>query len=443
MTSAEDIVRSTTQAIAGTVSDVPPLRLPHDQDELAPAAPAFPEPAAGAPRAPRAHRAHRSRAWVAPIAAAAAVIALAVSLVIVRDAPNGRGVSPSAGASVSRVPPHYVALIRPGKSPAQASLAIGDTISGARLATIAPPRGSSFIGVTGAADDRTFVVSTMRMARNGVPSFAVTWYLLRIASAHAGYTLTKLAIPDMRSWGVQAIALSGSGRELAMTLYPANSRTSSFWELRIYSVATGKLLRSWSSRGSTVLLGFAVTLPGLQDQPLSWADGDRGVVFPTFVVAGNGLRESKRLIDVTSRSGKLIANSRVIWSAPAKPGAPRCIQESPQVTADGKTVLCVSESVSGGNQGSGRVTLEWLAYSVSAPAAQPRVLYRVTVRAPRSDARLIRLLWSDASGSTLIIEWSVARSTTASTVHTGIISHGRFRPIPAIPGPPDFPTVTW
>lgn len=429
MTSAEDIVRSTTRAIAGTVSDVPPLRLPHDQDELAPAALAFPAPAARAPRA------HRSRAWVAPIAAAAAVIALAVSLVIVRDAPNGRGVSPSAGASVSSVPAHYVALLRPGKGSGPSSLAIGDTITGARLATIPPPRGSSFIGVTGAADDRTFVVSTMRMPRNGYPSLAVTWYLLRIAPGHAGYTLTRLAIPDMRSWAVQAIALSGSGRELAMTLYPARSSTRS-WELRIYSVATGKLLRSWSASGSTDLLGLVVTVPGLQDQPLSWADGDRGVVFPTFVIAGKGARESERLIDVTSGSGTLIAKSRAIWTEPDKPGVPRCVQDSPQVTADGRTVQCVSQSAGGG-----RVTLEWLAYSVSAPAAPPRVLYRVGVRAPGSDARLIRILWSDASGSTLIVEWSVARSITSSTAHFGIISHGRFRAIPPIPGTPDWIVV--
>lgn len=436
MTSAEDIVRSTTRAIAGTVSDVPPLRLPHDQDELAPAALAFPEPAARAPRA------HRSRAWVAPIAAAAAVIALAVSLVIVRDAPNGGGVSPSARPAVSGVPPYYVALYRLGKSPAPFGLAIGNTFTGARLATIAPPRGSSFIGVTGAADDRTFVVSTMPMPRNGFPSLAVTWYLLRIAPGHAaGYELSRLAIPDMRSWAVQGIALSGSGRELAMTLYPARSATSS-WELRIYSVATGKLLRSWSTSGSTDLLALVVTVPGLQDQPMSWADGDRGVVFPTFVISGRGARESERLIDVTSRSGKLIADSRVIWRAPAKAGAPGCIQDSPQVTADGKTVLC--PTVGGGERGSGRVTLEWLAYPASAPAAPPRVLYRVTVHAPSSATSLSRILWSDASGSTLVVEWSVARSITASTLHLGIISHGRFRPIPPIPGQsPDVAAVAW
>ena len=130
--------------------------------------------------------------------------------------------------------------------------------------------------------------------------------------------MTRLAIPDMRSWSVLGIALSDSGRELAMTVSPPDGS----WMLRIYSVATGKLLRGWSVSASAGLSSSAGML-GLQDQPLSWIDGDRGLVVPAFSSSsdpgrpgqpGQNTRESERLIDVTSNSGDLIANSRVeVW----------------------------------------------------------------------------------------------------------------------------------
>lgn len=303
--------------------------------------------------------------------------------------------------------------------------------------------------MTGASDDRTFVVSTMQVAVIGdKPSRPVTWYLLRIEPGGTpGYRLTRLAIPDMRSWGVQAIALSGSGRELAMTLFPATGKAR--WVVRIYSVATGKLLRTWSSASGQTSLGLSVTVPGLQGQQLSWADGDRAVVFPTFGIqqgaAASTTRESLRLLDVTAGSGNLLGDSRVIWSTPTTSGAnapPGCLADSPRLTADGTTVVCVTGPVNG-KQGDPHVTLAWLAYSTSS-ARVPRVLYKVTVDAPSSDASLPSVLWSDASGSTLIAEWSVARSITASAVRFGVVSQGRFRPLPPVPTSlGGLPVIAW
>jgi hypothetical protein len=80
----EDKIRAATRAEAATLRELPPLRLP-------PAAGELPGPGA----AGRARRARRFRTWVAPVTAAAAVVALAISLVIVRDIPNARVVSPA------------------------------------------------------------------------------------------------------------------------------------------------------------------------------------------------------------------------------------------------------------------------------------------------------------------------------------------------------------
>jgi hypothetical protein len=444
MTTTEDVVRAATRACGEIVTEIRPLDLTR------------PAPRARPPRRPR-----RFPGWVAPVTAAAAVIALAISLVLVRAIPNGPVVPPTASAGpagpvapIAGVPEYYVTL-HPANPVAQSGLVIGDTFSGARLATIAPPRGDGFVGVTGAADDRTFVVSTMP-ANWGVEPPPVTWYLLRIAPGGTpGYRLTRLAIPDMKSWAAPAIALSGSGKQLAMTLLPVKPPSSGGpfpggWELRTYSVATGKLLGSWSVSGPAARSG-GFAFPGDQDQPLGWADGDRAVVFQYFDTIGakaSVLRESERLLDVAARSGDLIADSQVIWSTLMTGGgqavAHRCYPGTPpRVTADGKSVLCGTGPV-GAKQGRSRVTLEWLASATTGPEV-PRVLYRVTVDVPSGYGTVTSVSWAGTSGGPVIAFWSDHRGSSSDT-HFGVIRHGQFLPLPPVPIAPywgELPAVAW
>ena len=138
MTPAERVVRAATRAYGETVTEVRPL-------DLAAAA----SQANGAP--PR--RKRRFPAWLAPVAAAAAVVALAVSLVIVRNIPARP--APAAGG----VPRYYAALTPQARQEFQTLPVVLDTLTGARLATLTPARGHWFTAVTAAADDRTFVVA--------------------------------------------------------------------------------------------------------------------------------------------------------------------------------------------------------------------------------------------------------------------------------------------
>ncbi|MGH3272043.1 MAG: hypothetical protein ACRDN1_23700, partial [Trebonia sp.] len=367
----------------------------------------------------------------------------------VRDIPNGPVVPPTASAGpagsvapIAGVPDYYVTL-HPANPGAQPGLVIGDTFSGARLATIAPPRGGSFVGVAGAADDRTFVVSTMPVDPTVQPSLPVTWYLLRIAPGGTpGYRLTRLAIPDMKSWAVQAIALSGSGKQLAMTLLPAARHLDpGGWELRTYSVATGKLVGSWSLGGSA-MLAYSYAFPGAQDGPLGWADGDRAIAFQYFDTIGT---ESARLLDVAARSGDLIADSQVIWSTlmggPGHPVAYRCYPETPRVAADGKSVLCSTGPV-GAKQGRSRVTLEWLASATTGPEV-PRVLYKVTVDVPFGIQLVSGVSWAGTSGGPVIAFWS-DHPWASSDTHFGVIRHGQFLPLPPVPiALREQPAVAW
>jgi hypothetical protein len=428
MTTTEDAVRAATRAYGETVTEIRPLDLTRPAPRTR-------------PRHPR-----RFPAWVAPVTAAAAVIALAISLVLVRGIPNGPVVPAKRPATADgAVPRYYADPIAAGKN-AWLDLAIGDLFTGARLATIAPPAGSTFANVTGAADDRTFVADTMPIRRNSKPSAtAVTWYLVRISPGAApGYQMSRLSLPDMRSWTIQGVALSASGDELAMALTPARSGLPAR-VLQIYSVATGTLLHTWSTTDTAAFAGSFATVPGMAaTTPLYWVDGDRALAFPAQQgppagTQGKAGPQTERLLDLTTPGTNLIADSRVIWSTRGDD----CVQ-GPLITADGKTVVCPDVSfvtLSGtGNNTHERITLRWLAYSV--PAATTRTLYQATVETKVDSGASIAVLWASTSGDTVIVDWGVARNTEPPG-NLGLVSHGKFTPLPAVPSFLHIPGPAW
>jgi hypothetical protein len=448
MTREEDLVRATASAIAETVRDVPPLRLrPADDERTA--------------SAPRSRRAHRLRGWLAPVAAAAAVLALAVSLVIIRDLPNGR-VVPATGptsAFTGGVPEYYVKLNGNGTSGTANGLLIGDTFTGAQLAAIAPPQGFTFLAVTGAGDDRTFVAEATGF-RPGTAAGGrqpATWYLLTLAPGSSSPArLTRLPLPaTMPSGSIKSVALSQDGRELALAYVP-NTRIS----LRIYSVATGKLLNSWSASDSKPPAIGLFANGFLSNTSLSWVDDDRALAFATSTdnrkpAEQDLVDRAVRVLDVTARGGDLIADSRVVWSRTdtsiiANYTRPVCnAQEGstvPFLTADGKTVVCAaiaSLTVQPQRTTQQRTTqqrtelrLVWLGFSLSAPEAA-RALYQFTASVngqglvSTSDVR-----WVNASGSAMIVDWAAGSGGPNSPppAHFGVVHDGRFTPLPSPPG---------
>ena len=146
MSREEDLIRSTTQAIASTVREVPPLRLDPAAGEL--------RSPARAPRRPRggSGRPRRWWSWAAPLTAAAVVVALAIALVIIKDLPNGGRVPSKAPTSTGPggIPRYYVALSpASSKSGAPNGLVVGDSLTGKTITTFTPPAGTSFESVSG------------------------------------------------------------------------------------------------------------------------------------------------------------------------------------------------------------------------------------------------------------------------------------------------------
>src|SRR5262249_54886811 len=132
-------------------------------------------------------------------------------------------------------------------------LELRQTLTGKTLFTLPPPRGLSFAGITGAADDRTFVADAHRDPYGSFHSGgrSRTWYLVRVrgTGAQAKLTMTTLPVPATPvGTEIIAIALSPDGSKLAVGTSPwTDDATHAKQTLTVYSVTTGAVLRTWTT----------------------------------------------------------------------------------------------------------------------------------------------------------------------------------------------------
>ena len=432
-------LRATSEAVSESMRPVRPLDLPQVPSRL--------------PR--RARMARRWPSWLIPLTAAAAVLAVAVALVVVRDIPAGRpsakaprAVTSSGAVAVpadpEAVPSYWVAL--------RNSVVVGDTRTGSLLATIAPPAHYAFGGVTGAADDRTFVVDAWALGGNTpIELKSRSWYLLRIApgTAHPA-ELTSLAIPATPDNAqIDGIALSPDGTKLAV-MYQPNSGSSSPGpvKLLIYAVPAGTLLRSWAGPaprpGSNDSWSFGF-FPGADNNTtLSWTTRGRTLAFAWRTADGPGLY--LRLLDLTRPGHDLLADSRVVVSIADK-GHIYC--QSLAITGQGRTAVCGADLPRALPAG---VTLDkvlrpgpWLGCPAPTDAVEPgfaelstvtgkvtRVVYQVKGLCVGGGSASV--LWASPSGNTIL---GMIVYTTGKTMQPHrivvLVSHGTTTPI-AFPG---------
>jgi hypothetical protein len=420
--------------LARTVTDAPPLRLAPSRGARAP------RPARPRPDGPR-----RWTLWAVPLTAAVAVIALAVALVTIRDLPSGRVAPPTAPASspAAGVPAYYAAPELLCKTCGSTRLVVGDTFTGKQLAAFPPPRGTMFEAVSAAADDRTFVAQTVEYPI--ASSQHVMWFLLTITpGASTPARLTRLPIRATPADAyIGTIALSPSGRELAVA-YQYHLAPPGRTVLQIYSVATGKLLNSWSTTDQDATLGPAGFLPYRDSNNLlSWVDDGSALSFTTSGFSGLKPAGSRvgavehvavRTLNVAARGGDLIRDSRVVWSQ-QYPGGACDGSTAAQLTADGQTVVCPAGSTFYRDPSGKREVfpLAWLAYQLAEPKAA-RTLGKFTVSTTGREAEAVTSVqWANGSGSTLIVAW-LLEWNASSALHVGLISHGSYTPVPTPPG---------
>lgn len=325
--SAEDRVRTAAEATAASVREIRPLTLPDNSAVSA---------------EPREHGGRSARrgfsrfrkikdTWIIPLGAAAAVAALAVSLVILRQAPPSP-MSAQAGASAGTIAgiPRYYAIATEGPEShlgqkAAIRVTVGDAYTGKALTTVALPAvevggNNAVAGVSAAVDDRTFVIGR-RNAYGGI-----TYFQVRIApGAKQVATVEQLPIPEPALGNLLGFAISPDGKELATMSVRGNGTT-----LRIYSVKSGAVLRTW------IAAKWQYQGDGIQQTGVSWTGDSRQVAFSTAVggTTYNGVLE-ERIIEATAPSGDLATASKAVFKAPNN-----C--SSLLLTPDGGTVVCAT-----------------------------------------------------------------------------------------------------
>jgi hypothetical protein len=446
--SLEERVRAATRAAAGTVEQIPD--------------PAWPGTAPAARRLLAMPR--RGRPWLAPVAAAAAVVALATALVTVKVLPNGGVASPSPAAvtPIPGVPEYYAAISLLPKYGYRQGLIVGDTFTG-KLIAVPPPARTSLDIVTGAGDDRTFVA----MGESTVhPAAAATWWKLTLAPGTARPArLTRLPVEQPGS--LAAMALSASGRQFALvTLNAAHTQRY----LGVYSTATGRLLRSWST---TSRLAFSNEFSVEASMAaFTWTNGDRAITFPALRAVSQPHSgkttyiQEIRTLDLTAKGSDLMAHSHVIWSTSSRPapqaknavtpvqsanpggeqGPMPCGGEPyPMVSANGKTATCAANP---GYGLGGPRQMTWQTYALPdllADISGGTDAYQSTVALPAGYAIDLETLWVSSSGSAVLGEWTESAPDHSSLVgtrnsppppqiHFGLISHGTFTPLPTPTG---------
>ena len=401
-TGMEDLVRTATLAGASLIRDVRPLGAP-------------------APTRLRRRPGPAPRRWVSwggPLAAAAAVVAIALTLVAVRQpgtrAPVTSGTSTAAPATIPR---YFVSVTYHGSPSRPGPLIVGDDLTGKVIATVPPPPGIVLTDVRGTADDRTFVVQDAVSTAPTKP-VSYTWYLLRITpgSAHQ-YQLTKLPITLRNRGFALAYALSPDGRELAVES-TGGTGARPVITLGIYSVSTGAQLHAWTAPAQITSEGG--------ERALSWPSDGRQLVF--LANAGSARDLQLRTLDITGTGTDLVAGSRAVLTAD---NADTSACSWLQITPDGGTVICDTEAGAPGADDSSACAngaLKFIAFPLPVQRRPGRVLYQYPGGCHHGATFT---LWTDASASSIIgvTEIGTAAPGVKEAYAIGVITGGRFRPL--------------
>jgi hypothetical protein len=208
--------------------------------------------------------------------------------------------------------------------------------------------------------------------------------------------------------------------------------------LRVYSVSTGKLLRTWSTRELSVF-GTGPGFTSENNTELTWVDDDHSIAFLSLwttrdgsgKTARNFFHDTVRVVSVAAGSRQLLADSRVTWSL-TEPMLPLnhpggCMfGGGVLVAADGASIVCPSITDPTGPYHKGQHwTVRWLTYSTTAPTVA-RVLETITV--PESFPSGVELTAEpiSAGNPAIIALWYLVENNhPAADIHVGLVSQGR------------------
>lgn len=430
MNVSPDQVRAATRSAAAVIKEdtVPPLRLDKS--------PGSRRPSPGRRSWP---------AWVAPLAAAAAIILVAGGIVIARSLLAKPGTPrPSTSAAPTHAAPTHKASVSPysGVPPYYAVVenssltVVRATWTGATLARITTS--TPVVGVSGAADGRTFVLDEQR----SIVGNSVTWvgqpafYLLRLNASGTEESLTRLAVPAIPSGTVvSGLALSPDGSKLAVDADSGSWPRAGLMEIMTYTLATGAS-RSWTASGVTNAdAPFGFTGSGVDGaQSISWTADSRTLAFSVENTSYAGVR----LLDTSAGGTDLMADSRL--EATVRDRGLRDIEPpyyfascntDAMISMDGSVIVCgysTTVSTSAGDI----TTMGFAEYSTATGKMNHVVgLVRFKAEAPTG----ISMYWVNSTGKI-----AIGISETAAGGRIGVMNGDKFTPLPGVKG---FQAIAW
>jgi hypothetical protein len=273
----------------------------------------------------------------------------------------------------------------------------------------------SFTGVTGAADDRTFVLSAQGPEPAVWPPYpAQRFFLLRIdPAARAGARMTLTALPAgyvPAGDGIRDMALSPDGTHLATQIGNSLGYAA---ELAVFDLATGTE-RAWSARtcAGCAPNGGGNLWMGANADALSWTADSRHVAFTW--------NNTVRLLDTRAAGSDILTDSETVatWTG----GVTGLNQwRGAIITPDGRTVLGIEQRGGMNLKGPSR---EHLVSWSAATGQQIAVLNNLNAR-KLGDYE--QILYTSADGRVLILTYQRPGAKAA------IVQDGRSTPIPWSP----------
>ena len=368
--------------------------------------------------------------WLTPLAAAAAVAAVvATSLAIsttfhghtratgqaTATRWNGSPVGPRS--ALRKVPPYFVALSGPTRSEGDYRAVVRSTVTGRTLATVTPPRPYRvFTWVSGADDDRTFVLAAQRYwyiasgeagasAEKRDNTTPTVFFKLTFASATHAATLTRLSVPGPIH-SLYGMAVSPDGTRLALDL--------NLKAVQVVTLATGTV-RSWAWHGSGNIGNWKP-----MGQVLSWSADGRYLEFQQW---GGHFDETMhiRILDTTAPGTSLTA-AKAIVAFPYSAGTLATMNTF--LTPDGTKIVAATSFYPPHHTGPGGY-VQITEYSAS--TGKP-LLHEDRFSA---SSGWQNVLWSSPDGSALVIsDPRGAKDQEGRSNILGVLANNKFTPIP-------------
>jgi hypothetical protein len=371
-----------------------------------------------------------------------AAAAVAVAFVAGCGAGSPRPTSHAAAPVQVNVPPYYVAVVSPGQrhgSPPPDSAVVRATTTGALVARLSPPRPYTLIAVTGAADDRTFVLYGVGPTSESTALYGTyrqRLFLLHVdpaasrSSARVHLTALPAAyIPGGQGRQLLAMALSPDGKSLAAIIVRRLAAAPyATGYLAVFDLASGTqrtwTRNVWDHTPEPLGDGFPLLQYPSRVQ-LSWTWDSRSLLFITGPTGSQ-----VRLLDVDTAGSSLMADSHAL------PVRPRVILwRDAVITPNGKTVFIQYSS------GAATVVSNLLHFSATTGTATiVNQVVSFTAGHP-TGAGPDDVLWTNNNGSKFIVlgaqpgpdKGSLEGNTFFAALpgqNAGIYDNGHYTPLP-------------